>query len=874
MSTGSGTGAAWTASEQAERLRAAAGASASLDRLVGLAAQLLRGTSAQVSMLTDVQIVAAAAGPGADRVGTVSALTDSLCRVTVAVDAPLVVTDAARDERVRSLPPVASGAVASYLGVPLRTSDGQGVGALCVFDPAPRTWSDGDVTLLQHLARAVMAELELAALSAEYDSSRLRWDAALDAAGIGTFDWDLTADRVDWDQRLQSLFGYQPGEYVPLMSEAFSRIHPLDRAAVDHAIQGAIASGAGYRAEFRVQRPDGGEPWMSARGSVLRDDDGRPVRLIGTCHDVSQLRSARDQQALLLETMSTGFASVDTDWVFTYVNAAGSRIIGRTGPEVVGRRLWEVFPGLEESEFGTRYKHARESGQPVELEAYYEHLRGWFQVRAVPNPDGLHLYFMDVTDRRQAQQQALTEQARAQEAVARLELLALVSAELVAPSITPEQAVHRLAELVVPALGDWCVVTLFGHDGAVGHVGTWHADEALRPVVATYAAHRLEGIGPYAPLQSARASGVPVQLDAAAAARTIEMLRSPLARAAVQQLAPESIVVFPLPVRDDVAGTVSICRGAGRPPMTADEVGLGQEVAARAGLALDNARLHAEQLGLAEALQRSLLTLPPQPDHGQIVVRYAPAAESASVGGDWFDSFVQQDGATTLVIGDVVGHDSQAAAAMGQVRGLLRGIAWDSGAPPAEVLSRLDAALEGLQVHTTASAVVARLEQTPDERERGVTRMRWSNAGHPPPMVIHPDGTVAVVAGVAADLLLGIDPSTHRVESEIVLDRGATVLLYTDGLVERRGEDLDAGLARLRDTLSDLAARDLVLDELCDRLLGALAHSAEDDVALLAVRLHRQDRPRPPEAGPSDVPPHLPPEPDRPAGTPARGTGS
>jgi serine phosphatase RsbU (regulator of sigma subunit) len=140
-------------------------------------------------------------------------------------------------------------------------------------------------------------------------------------------------------------------------------------------------------------------------------------------------------------------------------------------------------------------------------------------------------------------------------------------------------------------------------------------------------------------------------------------------------------------------------------------------------------------------------------------------------------------------------------------------------------------------------------------------------------MVIHPDGTVAVVAGVAADLLLGIDPSTHRVESEIVLDRGATVLLYTDGLMERRGEDLDAGLARLRDTLTDLAARDLVLDELCDRLLGALAHSAEDDVALLAVRLHRQDRPRPPEAGPSDVPPHVPPEPDRPAGAPARGTG-
>jgi serine phosphatase RsbU (regulator of sigma subunit) len=203
-----------------------------------------------------------------------------------------------------------------------------------------------------------------------------------------------------------------------------------------------------------------------------------------------------------------------------------------------------------------------------------------------------------------------------------------------------------------------------------------------------------------------------------------------------------------------------------------------------------------------------------------------------------------------------VGHDSAATAAMGQLRGLLRGIAYSSGAGPAAALRGLDAAMQGLQVGTFATAVVARLEQTDEERARGVTRVRWSNAGHPPPMVLDGHGGVAVLADLAADLLLGIDPDTERRESEITLDRGATLLLYTDGLVERRGQSLDEGLARLRALLEELGDRPL--DELCDELLDRLLPArSEDDVALVAVRLHPQDQPRPPEAGPNRVPEHV-----------------
>jgi serine phosphatase RsbU (regulator of sigma subunit) len=272
---------------------------------------------------------------------------------------------------------------------------------------------------------------------------------------------------------------------------------------------------------------------------------------------------------------------------------------------------------------------------------------------------------------------------------------------------------------------------------------------------------------------------------------------------------------------------------------------------------LDNARLYRQQRGLAEGLQRSLLTAPPEPDHAQIVVRYVPAAQAAQVGGDWYDAFLQPGGATVLVIGDVIGHDTQAAAVMGQIRTIVRTVGASDGHGPAEVLRRVDAVMETLQVGTAATVAVARLEQTTGERDRGVTRLRWSNAGHPPPMVVHPDGSVLPLVGLRADLLVGVRPDASRRENEVVLDDGSVVLLYTDGLVERRDQDLDAGLQRLQQALEELAGSDL--DTLCDQLLDRmLPDDPDDDVALVAVRLHRQDAPRPAEAGPNRIPPNVP----------------
>jgi phosphoserine phosphatase RsbU/P len=191
-----------------------------------------------------------------------------------------------------------------------------------------------------------------------------------------------------------------------------------------------------------------------------------------------------------------------------------------------------------------------------------------------------------------------------------------------------------------------------------------------------------------------------------------------------------------------------------RPAHTDAEIALAVEVARRGALALDNARLYGQQPAVAEALQRSLLTDPPQPDDLELRVRYQPASTHLHVGGDWHDVVLQPDGATVAVIGDVVGHDVDAAASMGQIRSMVRATAYGRSDSPAEVLTRVDTVLSGLHVGTLATALVARIEQPEAQRRQGLRTLRWSSAGHLPPLLLHPDGTVELLA-TAPERLLG-----------------------------------------------------------------------------------------------------------------------
>lgn len=248
---------------------------------------------------------------------------------------------------------------------------------------------------------------------------------------------------------------------------------------------------------------------------------------------------------------------------------------------------------------------------------------------------------------------------------------------------------------------------------------------------------------------------------------------------------------------------------------------------------------------LSQALQASLLTEPPQPDHLQLEVRYLPAAREAYVGGDWYDAFAVPGGDTLLVIGDVAGHDRLATAGMAQIRGVLRGVAHSLDGWPAQVLTALDAAMRDLPVDALATAVLARVQRTASPSSGQV--VRWSNAGHPPPLLLTPGGSTELLRR-EPELMLGVQQGTRRTDHTVVLAPGATLLLYTDGLVERRGETLTQGLEWLARRVAALSG--LPLGPLCDALLAEVPRGADDDVALLAVRAHaevpREPGPRPP----------------------------
>ncbi|GAA3259563.1 hypothetical protein GCM10010532_110950 [Dactylosporangium siamense] len=252
------------------------------------------------------------------------------------------------------------------------------------------------------------------------------------------------------------------------------------------------------------------------------------------------------------------------------------------------------------------------------------------------------------------------------------------------------------------------------------------------------------------------------------------------------------------------------------------------------------ARAHARQTerriaelerDLSQKLQDSLLTEPARPAHLRVAVRYQAATEQAHIGGDWYDAFPLPDTALALVVGDVTGHDHHAAAVMAQLRNLLRGIAYTIEKPPALVLQDLEATMLGLGVDAFATTVLARVER--GTAPAGAWTLRWSNAGHPHPMLLHPDGTVTILRTVP-ELLLGTGTPICRTDHTTELPAGSSLILYTDGLIERPGTPLDEAMTDLAAALSH--HQQLTVEELCDYLLARYGHTATDDIVILVVR--------------------------------------
>jgi serine phosphatase RsbU (regulator of sigma subunit) len=288
-----------------------------------------------------------------------------------------------------------------------------------------------------------------------------------------------------------------------------------------------------------------------------------------------------------------------------------------------------------------------------------------------------------------------------------------------------------------------------------------------------------------------------------------------------------SFLAVPLAARGAVVGCASFGRTGSLPPFGAADIAAAGELLYRAAVSIDNARLYDRERRIALALQRGLL--PSQPDIPpglEVERRYLPVGDSV-VGGDWHDIVALPGGRAALIVGDAMGHGPEAAAVMVQLRTAAHTLA-ALDLPPDQILQRLDALAAGLAA-PFATCIYAVIDP-------GSSSCQIAQAGHLPPAVVRP-GAGARMLDLPPGLPLGLDAGTFEVTT-VSLPPGATLALYTDGLVESRSRPLDEGLAALRDLLrTALDGTDLTLSEAGDAITRALRPRGEDDITLLLARI-------------------------------------
>jgi GAF domain-containing protein/anti-sigma regulatory factor (Ser/Thr protein kinase) len=370
----------------------------------------------------------------------------------------------------------------------------------------------------------------------------------------------------------------------------------------------------------------------------------------------------------------------------------------------------------------------------------------------------------------------------AEEGRERLSLLSEVT-RLLSSSLEPTTVIRRTVSLVEGRLADSCIVQIPGDSGLV----------------------RLDAYDASAPAQPG-ASGagrdlVPFDSEspAAVAYRTGRTQLAPV-DPGVGEAAPgvvSTALSVPLSADGDVIGVMTFVDGPGR-LFEADDVSLATEVASRAGVALSNATRFQREHVVAEVLQRAVL-----PDSLPVVegllfdAEYRAGVAGSYAGGDWYDVFALGDDSIFFSVGDVMGKGAAAAALMGQVRSAIRAYAV-AGQSPTQVLSSLDELFDALIEDRVATAVVGTI--TPS-----TGRVVLSNAGHPPPLIVRADGSASFCRMQRALLIAAGLTGDPRPRDEVVLDRGDSLVMYSDGLIERRGELITDGMERLANAATDIA---------------------------------------------------------------------
>ncbi|MER6672884.1 SpoIIE family protein phosphatase [Streptomyces sp. NPDC000983] len=555
----------------------------------------------------------------------------------------------------------------------------------------------------------------------------------------------------------------------------------------------------------------------------------------------------------VVEQLDTALMVVDPAGRILAVNSAAERLLGRSARALRGKDAHELLHRdpdggtLPRAQCPLLRALAEEAAARGEGDSF---VRGdgrlvtiWWSASPLTDGgsfQGMAVLFTDISGDRSARRERAAYTSALEDLNERLTLVAEIT-DVLGQTLETDEALARLGRLLVPRLADWVAVDLRTRTEQVHRVavtGPRGRDPGLEggrerlPEVG-----EADGSALFQVLRGGDStlwneSGQDGRKGAPAAPGS----GSPLVvthHDFLRVVGATSVITVPLGSGEHITGALTVVRTDPAHPFDAADLEAVNDIGRRVGLVVDNARRFGRQRAVAEAMQRNLLTPLPQPGRLRLAARYQPAPAGSQVGGDWYDAFELKDGTLALVIGDVVGHDLTAAAGMAQLHGILRSLAWDHTGPPSAVVDRLDDAMAAVTTVPMATLVLA---QVLGHAHTGPWTLRWTSAGHPPPLLLPPGGPGQFLeAGQGIVLGAPVGPGVIRPNATRPLPPGSTLLLYTDGLVEVPGSDLDTGLDRLRRHVIELA--DAPLDTLCDQVLARMPPGSSDDVALLALRL-------------------------------------
>ncbi|SFF46877.1 SpoIIE family protein phosphatase [Streptomyces mirabilis] len=657
-----------------------------------------------------------------------------------------------------------------------------------------------------------------------------------------------------WSLRAEQLFGISPERALGMDPiEAFFEPDQRERGQRKMAeiLDGREWTGV---VPFRMPAAEDGEPGAEGLAEVYvmptTTEDGERAAVCIVV-DVRTLRSIETDLAAsqaIFGQSPFGFLLIDTDLRVRRANKRFASVFGGNVESHRGRTVHDYLPRSEADRVAATLRRVLETGDSItdmHVTGFIpgsDERRHWsinlYRVHSgTGRPIGIAWLGTDITSRR----------AAAREAAAARRNLALLNeaGARIGNSLDLETTARELLDVVVPGFCDLATVDLYQGLLAGDETPRALADGSaeLRRVAFASAVSDAPFIGGPAPVAVGAVHHYPFNSPCADALRTARPQHVPAEDGGLIQ----STLAVPMVAHDTVVGLAQFSRTKGSEPFGDRDRALAVELAARAAVCIDNARLYRREHERALILQRSLLP-PGDPEASglDIACRYLPGNAATEVGGDWFDVIELPGHRTALVVGDVMGRGLRAAVAMGELRTAVRTLAL-LDLEPAEVLSALDEIARGLGTPGGVQQATRAARQPRDADLSEVylatcvyavydsvtRRCTFANAGHLPPVLVEP-GESALMLDVPPGMPLGVGGEPFE-EVEVELPEGALLALYTDGLVESRDHPLDEGLQAFVGALTDPSRP---LEDVCDHVLNTLdTHHGEDDIALLMARV-------------------------------------